>query len=67
MSVLSELKLLLRLWVAVLIYIVFLGIMLQDWGRAIIQGLLWGLAMSFVWPRVLDWLAERELRKRFDK
>ena len=66
MSVFSELKLLLKFWLAVLCYIVFLGIVLHDWGRAIIQGVLWGLVMSFVLPRLLDWLAERELRKSLE-
>ena len=67
MNVFSELKLLLKLWLAILFYILFLGIVLQDWGRAIIQGVLWGLVVSFVWPRVLDWVSERELRKSFER
>ena len=65
MNVPSDLGLLLRVWLAILLYIVFLGILSKDWGGAIFQGLIWGLIMSFVLPRVLDLVAERELRKSF--
>lgn len=67
MTLFTELKLLLKFWLVVLAYIVFLGLVLQDWGRAVIQGILWGLVMAFVSPRVFDWVAERELKKSFER
>ncbi len=63
MNVLSELKLLLIFVVATLLYIVFLGVLLQDWGRGIVQGVLWGIIMAMVIPKVSDWRAERRIRK----
>lgn len=63
MTLFTELKMLLKFWLVVLVYIVFLGLVLQDWGRAVIQGTLWGLVMAFVSPRVFDWVAERAKEK----
>lgn len=64
MNLLSELKILLRLWLGIIVYIVLLGIVQRDWAGAIIQGLLWGLAMSVVVPWIKDRESERELRKK---
>ncbi len=66
MNLSSELKLLVRLWLGILLYIVLLGIVQHDWGSAIIQGLLWGLAMSVVLPWIQGWVAERELRRKLN-
>ncbi len=66
MNIWPEIKLLLRWWLGILLYVVLLGAVSQDWGGAIFQGLLWGLVMSLVLPWVLEWTGERQLRKGFD-
>ncbi len=66
MNIWPEIKLLLRWWLGILLYVVLLGVVLHDWGGAIFQGLLWGLVMSFVSPWILEWTAERQLRKGFN-
>ena len=60
MNLLSELKILLRFWLGILVYIVLLGIVQRDWAGAIVQGLLWGMVMALLYPG----LSERELRKK---
>jgi hypothetical protein len=56
----SDGQIIMTMMVATLLYILFLAIVYQDWARAAISGIGWGILMIIFFPRALDWWESRK-------
>jgi hypothetical protein len=63
MSRFSDLKFLLGWVLGTILFILLLGTMLQDWYWACVLGVLWGVYMFQVMPKILARQAERHKSK----